>query len=60
MKKIQLFILLVFTYLTLPAVAATLADFKGKVIDATTKEPLAGATVYISDLKATTTTNANG
>lgn len=49
-----------FTYFTVPAFAADLADFSGKVIDAATNEPLAGATVYISDLKANTITNANG
>jgi len=40
--------------------ASGLAEFKGKVTDAITHEPLAGATVYISDLKATTTTNDEG
>lgn len=37
-----------------------LAEFKGKVTDAATQLPLAGATIYITDLKAITTTNANG
>jgi iron complex outermembrane receptor protein len=60
MKKIHLILVVLFTYITLPALAIDFADFKGKVIDATTKEPLVGATVYISDLKATTTTNADG
>jgi iron complex outermembrane receptor protein len=60
MKKIHLILVILFTYITLPALAIDFADFKGKVTDATTKEPLMGATVYISDLKATTTTNANG
>jgi iron complex outermembrane receptor protein len=32
-----------------------LAEFKGKVTDAATQLPLAGATIYITDLKAITT-----
>lgn len=60
MKKIHLLLVVLLAFFTAPALAATMADFKGKVIDAATKEPLSGATVYISDLKATTTTNANG
>ncbi len=60
MKKIHLLLVVLLACFTAPALAANLADFKGKVMDASTKEPLSGATVYISDLKATTTTNANG
>lgn len=60
MKKIHLFLVVLLAFFTVPALAANLGDFKGKVTDASTKEPLSGATVYISDLKATTTTNANG
>ena len=40
--------------------ANSLAEFKGKVTDADTKQPLAGASVFISDLKASTTTDENG
>ncbi|MES2417872.1 MAG: TonB-dependent receptor [Bacteroidota bacterium] len=60
MKKIHLLFAVLFTCFTFPAVAANLADFTGKVVDAITKEPLPGATIYISDLKASTVTNANG
>lgn len=60
MKKIYLLLVILFTIFSLPAEANPLAEFKGKVIDASTKEPLVGASVYISDLKATTTTNENG
>lgn len=60
MKKIHLLWVVLLTFFTLPVWAINVADFKGKVTDATTQEPLVGATVYISDLKATTTTNANG
>jgi iron complex outermembrane receptor protein len=60
MKKLGLLLALLSVFYTLPAVADSLASFKGKVTDATTQQPLAGATVYISDLKATTITNANG
>lgn len=60
MKKTYLLLVVLYTFLTIPTYAGVLADFKGKVTDAITKEPLAGATVYISDLKATTTANSNG
>jgi iron complex outermembrane receptor protein len=60
MKKIHLLMVVLFSLFTLPAVAVDLAEFSGKVTDAATNAPLAGATVYISDLKATAVTNANG
>lgn len=61
MKKIQLLlIVLIYTLCSTSGFAAELAEFKGKVTDAATQAPLAGATIYISDLKAVTTTNANG
>lgn len=60
MKKIHLLLVVLFTVFTLPSMADSLAEFKGKVTDADTKQPLVGATVFISDLKATTTTNENG
>jgi len=43
-----------------PTFAANLAEIKGTITDADTKSPLVGATIYISDLKAFTTSNANG
>lgn len=45
---------------TIQANATTLAEINGKVTDASTKAPLPGATIYISDLKATTLSNAAG
>ncbi len=60
MKTIHLLLVVLLTLFTIPSFANALAEFKGKVTDENTKEPLSGATVYISDLKATTTTNANG
>jgi iron complex outermembrane receptor protein len=60
MKKIHLFLVVVLSFLSFTVSASTMADVKGKVTDASTKEPLVGATIYISDLKATTTTDANG
>lgn len=60
MKKIHLFLVVLLSFLSFTVSATTLADVKGKVTDASTKEPLVGATIYISDLKATTTTDANG
>jgi iron complex outermembrane receptor protein len=43
-----------------PLFANPLAEITGTVVDAKTNEPLSGATIYISDLKATTVSNANG
>jgi len=60
MKKISLLLVILFVCFSVCTFAANVADFKGTVIDATTKQPLVGATVYISDLKATTTTGENG
>ena len=40
--------------------AATVAAFTGKVTDAKTNEPIVGATVTISQLKISTSTDANG
>ncbi len=60
MKKIHLLLVVLFTIFSVSAMADPLAEFKGKVTDADTNEPLVGATVFISDLKATTTTNENG
>ncbi|KQB99384.1 TonB-dependent receptor [Pedobacter sp. Hv1] len=60
MKKIHLFLVVLLSFLSFTVSAGNVADVKGKVIDASTQEPLVGATIYISDLKATTTTNANG
>jgi iron complex outermembrane receptor protein len=60
MKKIHLFVFLIYAFFSFSAFAAEVAEFKGKVTDAATQAPLAGATIYITDLKAITTTNANG
>lgn len=61
MKKISLLLaVMLYTFITTAVFAAELAEFKGKVTDASTQEPLAGATIYITDLKAITTTNAAG
>lgn len=40
--------------------AANSAEIRGKVIDAESNQPLSGATIFISDLKATTTSDSNG
>ncbi|MFD0940047.1 TonB-dependent receptor [Pedobacter boryungensis] len=60
MNKIRLIMVVLFACFTVPLFATELTEVKGKVTDANTKEPLSGATIYISDLKATTTTNASG
>lgn len=60
MKRLQLLVTVFGILLSLNAFANTLVSIKGKVVDATTQAPLAGATLYISDLKASTSTNSNG
>ncbi|WP_276089413.1 TonB-dependent receptor [Pedobacter sp. JY14-1] len=60
MKRIYLLVCFICMLFPFSMAASGLAEFKGKVTDAVTHEPLAGATVYISDLKATTTTNDEG
>ena len=49
-----------FSFLAIPAFANNYAEVTGKITDAETQQPLVGATIYISDLKAVTTSNANG
>ncbi|MEJ5993567.1 TonB-dependent receptor [Pedobacter sp. Du54] len=61
MKKLHLFLVMILTIsIVNTALAAKLAEIKGKIIDAKTGEPLSGATIYISDLKATTISDAKG
>ncbi|SFH29000.1 TonB-dependent receptor [Pedobacter insulae] len=60
MKKVRLIFAILLINFVNPLFASNLAEIKGKVIDATTNEPLSGATIYIADLKATTISNANG
>lgn len=61
MKRIHL-LLYISLCLCFPflAAASNVAQIRGKVIDATTQSPLSGATIYITDLKAFTTTNNQG
>ena len=49
-----------FSFLAIPAFANNYAEVTGKITDAETQQPLVGATIYISDLKAVTTSNVNG
>ncbi len=61
MKKLQLIgLVILYTLLTNTAFAAMFKDLKGKVVDATTKQSLPGATIFIPDLKVTTLTDNNG
>lgn len=61
MKKIHLLlVVLLYTCFNTIGFAAEVAEVRGKVTDSETKAPLAGATIYITDLKAITTTNSNG
>lgn len=61
MKRLHL-LLFISLYLFFPALsdASEIAQFSGKVIDASTRSPLVGATIHITDLKAITSTNSDG
>jgi len=58
MKKITLFITALLY--TISSFASGFSELRGQVKDAATNAPLSGATIYITDLKAVTTTNAAG
>jgi len=60
MKKIPFLIFLLYTLFSFKGMAAEVAEFKGVITDASTQKPLSGATIYITDLKAITITNAEG
>ncbi len=60
MKKLHLILTLVGLFLSSNTYANVFVTIKGKVIDANTQQPLVGANLYLSDLKANTSTNANG
>ena len=60
MRKLLLLTTIFVVSFSINTFADAFATVKGKVIDATTNEPLAGATLYISDLKAFTSTNSSG
>lgn len=61
MKRIQfIFVLLFVVTFTNSALATIFVEIKGKVTDASTQSPLAGATIYISDLKAFTRSDNDG
>jgi iron complex outermembrane receptor protein len=61
MKKLQLISLVILcTFFYSTAFATLLKDIKGKVVDASNKQTLPGASIYVPDLKVTAITNANG
>ncbi|RDC54116.1 TonB-dependent receptor [Pedobacter chinensis] len=61
MKKLQLIgLVILYTLFSSTAFAAALKDIKGKVIDASSKQTLPGATIYIPDLKVSAITNNDG
>lgn len=61
MKKLQLIgFVILYTLLSTTAFANVLKDIKGKVIDASNKQTLPGATIFIPDLKVTAVTNGDG
>lgn len=61
MKHIHIFwVLILMISMRVSASAGSFAEIRGKVTDASTQAPLSGASIYISDLKATAISNANG
>ena len=52
------FILL--SYLLLPVFLCAQTSIRGKILEATNHEPIAGATIYIPDLKSGTASDENG
>jgi len=61
MKKLQLIgLVILYTLFSSVAFATALKDIKGKVIDASSKQTLPGATIYIPDLKVSAITNNDG
>ena len=61
MKKLQLIgLVILYTLLSSTAFATAFKDIKGKVIDASNKQTLPGATIFIPDLKVTAVTNNDG
>lgn len=61
MKKLQLIgLVILYTFIFNTAFAAVLKDIKGKVIDASNKQTLPGATIFIPDLKISAVTNNDG
>ncbi len=61
MKRVHLLLsLLLCLFFPFLSFASSLAEVRGKVVDASTHSPLSGATIYITDLKAYTTTNDQG
>ncbi|RYZ51116.1 MAG: TonB-dependent receptor, partial [Sphingobacteriales bacterium] len=61
MKNLRHFMaLLICVCSVFTALASDKADIKGSVKDALTGEPIAGATIYISDLKLASNTGADG
>jgi len=60
MKNIQFAFAVLFMLFSAPGSAAVLIQFKGKVIDAETKQPLPGAVISIPDLRVSAITDDEG
>ncbi|MEJ5962099.1 TonB-dependent receptor [Pedobacter immunditicola] len=60
MKRFQLAIAVLFMLFTVRSSATVLIQFKGKVIDAETKQALPGAVITVPDLRVSAITNEDG
>lgn len=60
MKTIRLLLIALCTLSSISIYANSLAKLQGKVVDALNETPIAGAVVYINDLKISTSTNDRG
>ena len=60
MKRFQLAIAVLLMLFTVRSSATVLIQFKGKVIDAETKQALPGAVITVPDLRVSAITNENG
>lgn len=60
MKKLSFLATILSVFLFSNVLASSLENLRGKVVDASTHQPLVGAVIYIADLKVSTTTNKEG
>jgi iron complex outermembrane receptor protein len=60
MKKLIPFVLFLIIFHSFHAIASIKGSFSGIVKDSKTGRPIEGASIYISDLKAGSSSNSNG